>query len=157
MNRLLKHDTTNMKHGNSSKNNIHYEVMHAEAKTTVRKYNATIYDDSKEGPILKQTHLEESFYGDIKGDGVVDTLQASNKQDKSSSFVGIERITGTIGNSEGTFLLQVAGTNEGKIVTCEWFVIPGSGTGKLTGLRGEGGFRANFGEGGDVHLDYWFE
>ena len=26
-----------------------------------------------------------------------------------------------------------------------------------TGLRGEGGFRANLGEGAQVHLDYWFE
>jgi hypothetical protein len=35
--------------------------------------------------------------------------------------------------------------------------IPGSGTGQLIGLRGEGGFRANLGEGAQVHLDYWFE
>ena len=39
----------------------------------------------------------------------------------------------------------------------DWFVIPGSGTGGLAGLRGEGGFRANLGEGAQVHLDYWFE
>jgi hypothetical protein len=32
-----------------------------------------------------------------------------------------------------------------------------SGTGELTGLRGEGGFRANLGESAQVHLDYWFE
>jgi Bacterial regulatory helix-turn-helix protein, lysR family len=28
---------------------------------------------------------------------------------------------------------------------------------QLAGLRGEGGFRANLGEGAQVHLDYWFE
>jgi hypothetical protein len=28
---------------------------------------------------------------------------------------------------------------------------------ELAGLRGEGGFRANLGEGAQVHLDYWFE
>jgi hypothetical protein len=43
------------------------------------------------------------------------------------------------------------------VVSGEWFVIPGSGTGGLAGLRGEGGFRANLGEGAQVHLDYWFE
>jgi hypothetical protein len=37
------------------------------------------------------------------------------------------------------------------------FVIPGSGTGGLAGLRGEGGFTANLGEGADITLDYWFE
>ena len=35
--------------------------------------------------------------------------------------------------------------------------VPGFGTGELTGLRGEGGFRANLGEGAQVHLDSWFE
>ena len=74
-----------------------------------------------------------------------------------TSFVGIERVTGTLGGRTGTFLLQDAGTVQGSIVSGEWFVIPGSGTGQLAGLRGEGGFRANLGEGAQVHLDYWFE
>lgn len=54
---------------------------------------------------------------------------------------------------DGTFLLQDAGTVDGSIVSGDWFVVPGSGT----GLRGEGGFRASLGEGAQVHLDYWFE
>ena len=69
----------------------------------------------------------------------------------------IERVTGTLAGREGTFVLQDAGTVEASIVSGDWFVVPGSGTGELTGLRGEGGFRANLGEGAQVHLDYWFE
>jgi hypothetical protein len=38
------------------------------------------------------------------------------------------------------------------IVSGDWFVISGSGTGGLTGLRGEDGFRANRGESARVHL-----
>lgn len=38
-----------------------------------------------------------------------------------------------------------------------WFVVAGSGTGELSGLRGEGGFRAALGENAQVTLDYWFE
>ena len=81
----------------------------------------------------------------------------AGQADGSASFVGIERITGTLGGRTGTFLLQDAGTVQGSIVSGDWFVIPGSGTGQLAGLRGEGGFRANLGEGAQVHLDYWFE
>jgi hypothetical protein len=87
---------------------------------------------------------------------VVEFLQAG-QADGSASFVGIERVTGTVGGREGMFLLQDAGTVLDNIVSGEWFVIPGSGTGALAGLRGEGGFRANLGEGAQVHLDYWFE
>jgi hypothetical protein len=69
----------------------------------------------------------------------------------------IERVTETLAGRDGAFLLQDAGTVQGSIVSGDWFVIPGSGTGQLAGLRGEGGFRANLGEGAQVHLDYWFE
>ena len=128
----------------------------ANAVITVHKYEPAAYDEPAEGPVLAKIHVEESFSGDISGDGVVEFLQAA-RADGSASFVGIERITGTVAGGNGTFLLQDAGTVQDNIVSGEWFVIPGSGTGQLAGLRGIGGFRANLGEGAQVHLDYWFE
>ena len=128
----------------------------AQAVITVQKYEPVGYDEPAQGPALTRIHVEESFSGDITGDGVVEFLQAA-QADGSASFVGIERVTGTIAGSNGTFLLQDAGTVQDNIVSGDWFVIPGSGTGQLAGLRGEGGFRANLGEGAQVHLEYWFE
>jgi Protein of unknown function (DUF3224) len=128
----------------------------ANAVITVRKYEPAVHDEPAEGPALTKIHVEESFSGDISGDGVVEFLQAG-RADGTASFVGIERVTGAVAGREGTFLLQDAGTVQDNIVTGDWFVIPGSGTGKLAGLRGTGGFRANLGEGAQVHLDYWFE
>ena len=128
----------------------------ANAVITVRKYDPAAYEEPAGGPVLTRIHVEESFSGDISGDGVVEFLQAA-QADGSASFVGIERVTGTVGGRAGTFLLQDAGTVQDNIVSGDWFVIPGSGTGALAGLRGEGGFRANLGEGAQVHLDYWFE
>lgn len=128
----------------------------ANAVITVRKYEPAVYEEPAEGPALARIHVEESFSGDISGDGVVEFLQAA-RADGPASFVGIERVTGTVGGRAGTFLLQDAGTVQDNIVSGDWFVIPGSGTGGLAGLRGEGGFRANLGEGAQVHLDYWFE
>jgi hypothetical protein len=93
---------------------------------------------------------------DIEGEGVVRFLQAI-RADGSASFVGIERVAGSISGRSGTFLLQDAGTVNGNVVSGTWFVIPGSGTGGLAGLRGEGGFTANLGESADATLDYWFE
>ena len=128
----------------------------ATAVITVHKYEPATYDEPAEGPALARIHVEESFSGGISGVGVVEFLQAA-RADGSASFVGIERVTGTVAGREGAFLLQDAGTVEGNVVSGEWFVIPGSGTGGLAGFRGEGGFRANLGEGAQVHLDYWFE
>src|SRR6516162_8159828 len=122
---------------------------------TVHKYEPSAYAEPADGPALTRIHVEESFSGDITGDGIVEFLQAA-RADGSASFVGIERVTGELGGPRGTFLLQDAGTVQDNIVSGDWFVIAGSGTGELTGLRGEGGFRANLGEGAQVHLDYWF-
>ena len=123
---------------------------------TVHKYEPADYDKPAAGPVLTRIHVAESFSGDITGDGVAEFLQAASA-DGSASFVGIERVTGTIAGRAGTFLLQDVGTVDGDIVSGDWFVVPGSGTGQLAGLRGEGGFRANLGEGAEVYLDYWFE
>jgi hypothetical protein len=128
----------------------------ATAVITVHKYEPSAYDEPAGGPVLTRIHVEESFSGDITGEGVVEFLQAA-RADGSASFVGIERVTSELGGRRGTFLLQDAGTVQGNVVSGDWFVIPGSATGQLTGLRGEGGFRANLGEGAQVHLDYWFE
>jgi hypothetical protein len=132
------------------------ETVHAEAQITVQTYEPVPYDEPGDGPVLTRIHVEESFSGDISGAGVVEFLQAASP-DGTASFVGIERVTGTIGGRSGTFLLQDQGAVSGGVVSGEWFVVPGSGTGGLAGLRGTGGFTANLGEGAAVTLDYWFE
>jgi len=128
----------------------------ANAVITVHKYEPSAYDEPAEGLALTRIHVEESFSGDVTGDGVAEFLQAA-RADGSASFAGIERVTGAVGGREGTFLLQDAGTVQDNVVSGDWFVIPGSGTGQLARLRGTGGFRAKLGEGAQVHLDYWFE
>jgi len=69
----------------------------------------------------------------------------------------LERVVGTVGGKYGTFVLQDAGTLIGKRVSGTWFVVPGSGTGQLKGLRGKGGFTADLGQRARITLDYWFE
>jgi hypothetical protein len=130
--------------------------MHATAKIDVKTYEPQPYEDPDQGPPLVQIHVVEQFSGDIEGDGVARFLQASLADD-AASFVGLERVTGRIGERSGTFVLQDQGTLEGTTVSGRWFVVPGSGTAELEGLRGEGGFTAQLGEGADVTLDYWFD
>ena len=129
---------------------------HATAKIEVKTYEPQSYDEPDQGPQLVRIHVVERFSGDIEADGVAQFLQVSLADD-AASFVGLERVSGRIGDRSGTFVLQDEGTLEGTTVSGRWFVVPGSGTAELEGLRGEGGFTAQLGEGADVTLDYWFE
>jgi Protein of unknown function (DUF3224) len=129
---------------------------HASGRIDVKTYEPHPYDEVDDGPDLVEIHVTETFSGDIEGEGVVRFLQAI-RADGSASFVGVERVTGSIAERRGSFLLQDAGTLEGKLVKGDWFVIPGSGTAELAGLRGEGGFEAELGQRASITLDYWFE
>jgi hypothetical protein len=129
---------------------------HAVGKIEVHTYEPQTYDQVDGAPDVAEIRVTETFHGDIEGEGSVRFLQAS-REDGSASFVGIERVAGEIAGRSGTFLLQDKGTLEGNTVSGEWFVIPGSGSGELAGLRGEGGFTAELGQGADITLDYWFE
>jgi hypothetical protein len=129
---------------------------HARGKIDVKTYEPITYDQPAEGPALVRIHVSEEFSGDIEGEGVAEFLQTARSENEAS-FVGIERVTGSIGGKSGTFVFQDEGTLKGTTVSGTWFVVPGSGTGELRGLRGEGGFKAELGQGADITLDYWFE
>jgi hypothetical protein len=132
------------------------ERAHASGKISVRRYEPAAYDEPTEGPVLVRIHVEEDFSGDIVGSGVAEFLQTA-RGDTAASFVGVERVTGSVGGRSGSFVFQDQGSLQDGVVSGSWFVVPGSGTGGLRGLRGEGGFRADLGQGADITLDYWFE
>lgn len=54
-------------------------------------------------------------------------------------------------------MLQGSETIENGKIKAKWFVVPRSGTGDLSGLRGEGGFEGDFSKGSSGTLEYWFE
>ena len=127
----------------------------AKAKITVQNSEATPYDQTA-NPALLEVRLTETFTGDIEGESPVRALQVL-RDDKSASLVSMQRFRGKLGGRQGTFVLQGSEIIENGKIKATWFVVPGSGTGELSGLRGEGGFEGNFGKGSDGTLDYWFE
>jgi hypothetical protein len=130
---------------------------HATGHIEVHSYQPSVYDKGEDhAPELIEILVSESFAGDISGEGTARFLQTA-RADGSASFVGVERVTGSIGDRSGTFVLQDTGTLAGNTVTGQWFVVPGSGTDALDGLRGEGGFTAEVGQNAQITLDYWFE
>ena len=127
----------------------------AEAKITVQSSEATPYDQTA-SPALVEIHLHETFAGDIEGESPVRALQVL-RDDRSAFLVSLQRFRGKLGRRQGTFILQGSETVENGKIKATWSVVPGSGTGDLAGLRGEGGFEGQFGKGSNGTLDYWFE
>jgi hypothetical protein len=127
----------------------------AKAKITVQSSDAQPYDQAA-SPALMEIHLTETFTGDIEGESPVRALQVL-RDDHSASLVSVQRFSGKLGGRQGTFVLQGQEIVENGKIKATWFVVPGSGTGDLSGLRGEGGFEGDFGKGSDGTLDYWFE
>ncbi|MGA8509783.1 MAG: DUF3224 domain-containing protein [Candidatus Sulfotelmatobacter sp.] len=128
----------------------------AEAIITVQSSEAKPYDQTAK-PSLLEIHLSEKFTGDIDGESsMVRGLQVL-RDDRSASLVSMQRFRGKLGGRQGTFVLQGSETVESGTIKATWFVVPGSGTGDLSGLRGEGGFDGHFGKGSHGWLDYWFE
>jgi hypothetical protein len=60
------------------------------------------------------------------------------RADGSATFLGLERITGRLAGKTGSFVLQRTGVFEGGQAKETYSIIPGSGTGELHGLTGDG-------------------
>jgi hypothetical protein len=129
--------------------------QHATATISVQSHESEPYDETLD-PVLMELRLAETFRGDIEGDSTVRALQARGA-DGAISQVSLQRFRGKLGGRSGSFVLQGEGTVAAGRVKATWFVVPGSGTGDLAGLRGEGGFEGAFGKGSEGTLDYWFE
>jgi len=128
---------------------------HAKANITVQSSEATPYDQTV-GPALMEIRLSETFAGDIDGESPVRALQVL-RHDKSARLISPQRFRGKLGGRQGTFVLHGSEIVEKGRIKATWFVVPGSGTDDLSGLRGEGGFEGDFGKGSEGWLDYWFE
>lgn len=131
------------------------ERVHATAKVAVQHAESRPFDAAA-GPTLNEVALNETFNGDIDGTSVVRALQML-RADKSTSMVSLQRFEGRLHGRQGTFVLQGTERVEQGKVSGQWFVVPGSGTGELAGLRGDGGFEGSFGKESVAFLDYWFE
>ena len=77
------------------------------------------------------------YKGDIEGEGQREYLMVY-REDESGNAIGLERIVGKVADKSGSFVIQSSSTFVGHSTRGTWFIVPGSGTDELKGLRGEG-------------------
>src|SRR6266852_880258 len=115
--------------------------MRKQAKATfgLKSWDEKTYSEIEGAPKLTRVSATKSYKGNIDGEGKMEYLMMYRTA-SSASFMGLERVTGSVGGRSGSFVLQHSGTFEDGVAKVTLSVVPGSGTGDLRGLTGEGGF-----------------
>jgi hypothetical protein len=85
---------------------------------------------------LARMSIDKQFHGELKATSKGQMLAAATSVKDSAGYVAIERVTGTLQNRHGTFLLQHHGLMTRGAGDLRITVIPDSGTDQLMGLAG---------------------
>lgn len=108
-------------------------------------------------PKLTRVELSYAYHGTIEAQGQAEYLMYASSTN-IAHFLGYEQVTGRLGERSGSFVLQHTGTYDSgeNLLTLNVSVVPGSATGELSGLLGQGGGKAyhNQPEPAILTLDY---
>ena len=125
----------------------------ANARFAIKRWEEKPYSEGEGLPKLTRASVARTYTGDIDGEGHVEFLMMY-RTDGSAAFVGFERVDGSFAGKTGTFVLQWTGVYEGGLAKASYFVVPGSGTGELQGLAGDGTSAVGHGMEHPFTLDY---
>jgi hypothetical protein len=109
----------------------------ANARFAIKSWDEKPYSEGQDLPKLARATVTKTYTGDIAGEGQVEYLMMY-RSDGSAAFVGLERVVGRLGGKTGSFVLQRTGVFEDGLAKESYFIVPGSATGELRGLAGEG-------------------
>jgi|SRR5262252_3593366 len=131
-------------------------TVHATGTFKPTSWDEQPYAELEGAPKLTHAHVTNLYSGGIEGEGTSDSLMFYG-DDGIATYFGFERVVGKLGGRSGSFVLQGSGTWKEGVATTAWSVVPGSGTGELKGLRGDGGFAAGREAEVSYGLDYHIE
>lgn len=125
----------------------------ANARFAIRSWEEKPYSEGPDLPKLTRASVAKTLTGDLEGEGQVEYLMMY-RSDGSATFVGFERVVGRLGGRSGSFVLQRTGVFEDGQAKESYSVVPGSATGELRGMRGEGRSAVGHGLEHPFTLDY---
>jgi Protein of unknown function (DUF3224) len=110
------------------------------------------HDEAHDGLTLSRARVTKTFGGDVVGTSRAELILAGT-DGGSRAYAGFEQVTGTVRGRAGSFVLRHAAEGDAAGGWLTWTVLPGSGTGELAGLRGEGQITRH----DDGSHSYWLE
>lgn len=119
----------------------------------VVKWQEETISEVEGGPKLTRASIPETLYGDMTGEATSEYIMV-HRSESSATFVKIQRLSGTLGGKEGTFVIQGGGVFDGETANGHFGIIADSGTGELSGITGEGEFSAKSGATGTIKMVY---
>lgn len=135
-------------------------TTHATATFDLKTWDEKTWDgqpwDQVPGAKLTHAITTKTYHGDIQGESTSQSL-TTYREDGSATFIGLEQIVGQLNGRSGSFVLQSSGTYADGVVKTTGAIVPGSGTGQLSDLRGVMGFASGEAEHYSITLDYDFE
>jgi hypothetical protein len=108
-------------------------IHHAEGTFDVKM--TPLAADDAGIPISRYSGVKQ-FHGDLDGTSKVEMLGAGDPAKGNAGYVAIEYISGKLQGHTGSFALQHTGMMEGGNYKLTITVVPGTGTGELTGIAG---------------------
>ncbi len=93
------------------------------------------------------------FTGQLEGESMAE-FTAVLPRNGDGRFHGFQRIAGTLGEREGTFVVSVTGDYRKGVPHGSWTIVPKSGTGDFVHIRGGGEFSLPDGKPGKYVLEF---
>jgi hypothetical protein len=106
----------------------------ATAPFTNDRYDEEPYGEEDAG--VSRVHISRTFTGDLEGESTAELLIATSEG--GGGYVGHDRSIGTLEGKSGSFVFQHTGLMGPEGVTSTGVVVPGTGSGELDGITGEG-------------------
>lgn len=109
--------------------------------------------EGADGSKLTHATIKNTYTGGIEGAATLAYLM-SYPAGADVTFVGLQHVDGAIDGKRGTFVLQHLGVFADGVAQGTVSVVPGSGTGALAGLAGDGTFVTEGQTHATMTLDY---
>ena len=110
-------------------------TLTARAIGTFRVEVAPLAPYNEPDKTLGRYSIDKQFHGDLEASSKGEMLSAGNPS-TFGGYVAIEKVTGNLNGRTGSFVLQHSATMEGGNPHMNVFVVPGSGSGELSGISG---------------------
>jgi hypothetical protein len=127
--------------------------MEAQSVWTFTSWDETPYAELDGAAKMTRASIRWTLDGDLRGDASTEMLMFY-ADDGTAHYVSLDRVSGSLGDRSGTFVLRGVGSYDGSEARATLTVLPGSGTGELKGLRGEGAAGAGHGNTSALKLSY---